>query len=388
MIRDTRRGENCVSYIAIGHRRLFVAIAISTGATESLHFPLSYVDDVRMLVTIGPVPSIRLPVLGPNQDEFILRGESGHVQGTIDIRELKEDPDICYVEVIAYKRVAIDDDKLEAFNRGSKDVDNELAPVAEALLEITRPASALLAATLGLRLHRQLVLKPLSEAPLVYSDKRAYSWPDTSMFVVVDSLTLLPESLATLIVVPEHVTDPNLREHCERVLSWLLEVWQERSVEKRFLALFICLEVLLEKFTTDQVPPRPPEAAKIKTLIRRSASPEERNALLSYFDKTVNRSLPNPNTLAGCFVRMAEQADFDTKAHDIEMFNVYRTKRNLLMHEGENVRSMGRAVNIESRSEMLTLKAESGDFEKMIIRYLCWWLFPDHAVYPGVFHDA
>lgn len=375
-----------MAMINVGYRKLFLIheceIEIDTEQGRLYEAPLG--DGLTTHVSFGQHPRLLTGVPIGTESTHMVRNDEGRIQGLVIAPPPPIGPDFVYLDVLVFRQQELDDDLFARWQAGDPGVHRMLRTLVPLDEKKTRTAADVVAAIVGLRFHRQLVMDPVVESLYVEGPDQCTTWPEASFGELLRPLTLsydrFRQELLTYITPTEF---PRVSKYAP-TLSWLLEAWGERDSQTRFLMLYIALELLLEHYTTDQSPPMPEEAKIIKRLINKHAADDQRNMLLSYYDKMYNQSTRVPqNSLSGCFRRLAALANFPTKAEDIQAFGRAREKRNMLMHKGMQITVFGKREDLQDNMYPIFAYNEDSELDSLVARYVMWALYQEHHAYPA-----
>ncbi len=370
--------------IDVGYRKLFRVRECVIDIPETSSHTVALGDGLITRITIGDQPSLYTEYPANERDFFPMQGPDGAVSGIVHVVPLPTGPEIIYLEVVVFRTVRVDNKAFSAWEAGE---DVEASRVLQNRAKEERKSTVIgadmIAAILGLRFHRQIVLDPVTDSLFVSSRKRCTTWPALPSGDVLHHLAVTRDALRgelfTKITAEEYV---RITPYAP-TLSWLLKAWKERDSQTRFIALFIALELLLEHYTTDRTPPMENEAKTIKRLIWGKADPAERASLVRYFDKLYSDVRNDSNSLTACFARLAMAANFPTKDEDIETFDHARRKRNALMHRGEEVTRLGEQAKTDGIAHPLSVYGEISEMDSLVVRYVTWALYGETHIFPG-----
>lgn len=273
----------------------------------------------------------------------------------------------CYLEILISSDYEVDDKLSNKLLEKDTDAREELLSIAKKQVVLFENLLDSISGIVGLKFHRQFVLKPLIENPLIISGPEPVSCFTGPSVEVLQSIsftdigsTLLNDYIKSL----SETNDITLAK-AGSVFHWLLKAWRERDPIAKFIYLFIPLECVLQSDTEI-----PNEAHQnillLETLVQNSESPDKAK-LLSFLDNAKTKYGPNLNARFEAFAKSSGIPGWET---DIIAFRKYNRMRNLLVHAGR--KDIRTHINIADETRVL---------EDLVERYICSAFFGDHNIY-------
>lgn len=344
----------------IGVRRLYDALGCGLGIENEICINMPIVVGKNVSVYIGPNPP--LGVLTIEADQYGIPGKQCKMAYTNN--EYKSD---CYLEIVITMEYEADDKISDGILAKDQHSRQELLGIIGNDSKLFEKLLDFISGIIGLKLHRQLVLKPLIENPLILSGPEHVS---SYVGPVVEMLDPIIFNENAQIVIESYV---KALESCDEtalikagsIFHWLNKAWRERDLVAKFIYLFIPLEGILQSDTEI-----PNEAhSNIENLINlvKMSDSIDKEKLLSFLEMTKNKYGPNLNARFEEFAKKSAIPGWET---DVEVFKKYNRMRNLLVHAGR--RDISTHINIQEETRTL---------EDLIERYLSVALFGNHDVY-------
>jgi hypothetical protein len=313
---------------------------------------------------LGPKPPMGVMALEPSDQYFVpALGKKAKVLQTI--------PDYtsdCFLEIAVSFSVSVD----EQVSLGLANQEETAKSLLLSEVEKRRPAFREVLDTIcglvGLRFHRQFILKQLIENPFIasgpvpirsfFSDAIEMLQPISLNQFGLSSLRSYLDSLAKL--EDRHWADVS------RVFQWLLRAWKETDHIAKFLYLFIPLECILGSSDTidDEVSKT---VAALKNLVTTTGDDDAKKNLLAFLDRIESKFAPTLNTR---FEVLAQEKKIAGWEADIKAFRQFNRTRNLILHAG--------IADVESH---LNIDQEVRTLEDLVERYVAVSVFGDPNVY-------
>ena len=346
--------------VALGWRRLYDALGITTELSGAIAEKVVLTTGKTVAVYLGPNPPIGV---------MAIEGSQYGIPGR-EVLIFQTNPDYessCFLEVSVTQVREISQRQLDLLKAEDKETRNEILTKANAEQDLFEKLLDVVSGILGLRFHRQLVLKPLVEHAFFVGGPEPVSTFVGPAIEMLEELELDQNSnqnLANLLRGLEATPEDVMRKGGS-VLHWLLKAWRERDPVSKFMYLFIPIEAVLQSG-------QEPDAQTIDSLeslaslVSHSNVPD-RDVLLRFLDKTKTRFGPTLNSRFEEFARLAGIPGWEL---DVEAFKKYNRMRNLLLHAGNrNVRSH---INFEENTRTL---------EDLVERYVSFALLGRSDVY-------
>lgn len=281
----------------------------------------------------------------------------------------KPKPLLC--DIICSMEITVPDALAEALRRNEPQALQELFNKATEREEELRVFADLVTGTVGLRLHRQLVLSLVNEGPLARVKDRFSTELSGQMQELLDPVILSDLNFAQLqtdLQKTSPAQNDKWRDHAF-ILRWLARAWGQDSPPEKFIAFFVPVEMILNMHKMQ----RDPEAAKpgkaIRTLISQHGK-DSTGELMRFYDGLLLRYSERP-TLEERFRHYAENARLPGWESDVEAFSHYNKTRNGIVHRGQT----------DIRLHLENVKAELPHLKDLAERYISHAIFGDANVY-------
>lgn len=352
--------------VLLGIRRLYDSVDCKLHKEPELAISQPHGQGGRLLVYMGPRP--RFGIWIDSHNKYITHfGDSEPIVAK-HFPDAAESgyPRTFFTEIAVFAPATISDEQIEALDRDDRAARDRLLVRSDALRPTLSAKIDLIAGAIGVRIHRQFVMEPVSEEAVVVSEKwfvnHSTEWREVLEPVVMSPtgeqvLRDLVTSMDT--VADEHIVDAGL------LLSWLGRAWNERDVLNKFMALFIPLEKVLQGASADRDPIFEERAQAIRDIL--TAAPQSAE-LSATFNSLVALRRPS---LVDRFVSMARHYSLSTCDSDIEAFRKFNRVRNAILHRAH------------STPEMMVMvgNGEIQTFEDLVERYVSCVVFGDANVY-------
>lgn len=274
----------------------------------------------------------------------------------------------CFLEITVSVQREISPQQLTLLQQEHKETREELLSEAEND-EASQYLLDAVSGILGLRVHRQLVLKPLIENPFIsgnFKSFRTYTSPAIEMLEAIAANVNTGPHIRGLLN-DEINTPEDLFSHGGAILHWLLKAWRERDHVSKFMYLFIPMEAILP--STGEMPVESKACLESLESLARESAVQHKEGLLAFLKNAKGRFSP---TLTARFGDLAAKVKLPGWELDVQAFNKYNRMRNLLLHKGE--RRVRSHINFEENSRTL---------EDLVERYVAARLLGTAAVYPS-----
>jgi hypothetical protein len=359
--------------IRAGFRRLYDAIGCSLAEQKELTLSeINITSKISGAIYLGPTP--RFGIALEDSNKYIVPGEQNICFKAQYHRDVSKSgyPRSFFLEIFVFKDFEVPEDIFHAFYAKDSQAQGALFQLVENEGENFKAVMDLLAGIIGLRFHRQFVIKLINENLVALRGENDFAIGITSSILeVLEGISLNfwgAETLKSLCLgitkAPEDV-----HQFAARVLKWLLRAWVENDPTKKFIALFIPLEIVLNRISTGPQIELRQMAKKIRRLIQNHGG-EEKKTLLEFFNRLVERQKPS---IVSRFEVLAQEANMPGYEQDIEAFKQFNKLRTRLLHEGEEKVPLAVSVTPE----------ELCHFEDLVERYVNYVLFRNHLVYPS-----
>lgn len=346
----------------IGVRRLYDALGCGLATEKEIYISGPIADGKNLSVYIGPKPP--LGVLTLEAEQYGIPGKESKIFSTNN--EYKSD---CYLKIVItseYEASAIISDGILASDKHARE---ELLGVIKKKSELFEKLIDSISGIIGLKFHRQLVLKPLIENPLILSGPEHVSSFTGPCVEVLERISINENAQ---IILGDYVealgsAKEDVLAKGGSIFHWLTKAWRERDPVAKFIYLFIPLEGILQSDT--EIPNEAhSNIENLINLVQRSDS-SDKEKLLSFLEMTKKKYGPNLNAR---FEEFAKKSAIPGWEADVEVFKKYNRMRNLLVHAGR--KDIRTHINIEEETRTL---------EDLVERYLSVALLGNHDVYPS-----
>jgi len=227
--------------IQLGWRRLYDALGVTTEISGPLSAKVVLENNKTLAIYLGPNPPIGIMSIEGSQ--YLVPGRNVNLFKTDDKYE-----STCFLEISLTWARELEPAQLDLLNAGDTAVRDEVLKEASADSNVFEKLLDTMSGILGLRFHRQLVLKPLVEHAFVVGGAHPVSTFLGPIAEVLEGLSLNANSgpnLSNLLQALEKTPLATL-EKAGSVFHWLLKAWRERDPISKFLYLFIPLEAVLQ----------------------------------------------------------------------------------------------------------------------------------------------
>jgi hypothetical protein len=355
----------------VGYRRLYDAMGCSLAEGDELRLQLS-MGAITAEVYVGPKP--RFGISLASGEEFIIPG----TQATLMKAEHHDDPAKSsyprqfFTEICCSVEVEAPDEVSAAFHQKDPKAQEAILALAEAGTKELKATADLVAGVIGLKIHRQFVVKLICEnLYALRQDAPAlrFTGPWAEM---LEGLTLnsVGRQILTQLLEGCAAAEPKLQAAAGSVLHWLLRAWTERDPISRFLALFVPLEMILEGFSR----PVAPEWEALRQLAATHGG-DQVQGLLDFIDKRKAFDRPSLNDR---FEALARESGHQGWESDLAAFRKFNRLRNDLMHRGDPSVSFRITVGQDEVRQM----------DDLVERYVSLRFFGDMRVYTSRFRAS
>lgn len=346
----------------VGLRRLYDCLGCGIKDVQEVQHSFPITKDGEVSFYLGPKPPMGIVALEPS-DQYYVPGKQAKMLQTIP--DYKSD---CFLDIAVSFAVSVDEhvsvglakqeEKAKSFLLTKVEKNNrEFAKVLDTVCGLV-----------GLRFHRQFILKPLIENSFIATGPVPVSRIESGVVEMLEPLLLNEFGLASLksdLNSLGKLDDQGWNKR-SRVFQWLLRAWRERDHVAKFLYLFIPLECILGG-SSDEIGE---EAKRNISSLRNLVANSEENAkkeLLPFLDRVESKFAP---TLCSRFEALALEKKIDGWEADIKAFKKFNRTRNLLLHAGK--------AEVQSH---LDIDEETRTLEDLVERYVAVYVFGDPSVY-------
>lgn len=346
----------------LGARRLYDALGVGTGAVGEIYHKITLQAGTTVSVYLGPKPPHGVVSLDCSQ-----YGIPGRNPVIFSANSEYEAPS--FLELAVGRPKEITQQEFVMLKDNDKVVRETLLKEANAHLEMSEHLLDVFSGVLGLRIHRQFVLKPLVENCFISGEFEAVSTLAGPAVEMLESVEANPNTGPYIEKLLEGMT--NLPEESllkgGAVLHWLLRAWRERDAVTKFMYLFVPLEAVLQS-SAELVADPEAHLESLEALVK-SSNVLNKDALLGFLGRAKTKFGP---TLGARFEEFARRAGISGWEVDVKAFKKFNRMRNLLLHAGDK-RVRGH-INFEENTRTL---------EDLVERYVSVALLGSSDVYPS-----
>lgn len=346
----------------LGIRRLYDALGCSIQKEKAIHINGKIADGKNISVYLGPAPP--LGVITLETDQYGIPGKESKILNT----NIEYNSD-CYLEIVISFECEVDEDIARGISDKDKMIREDLLSMMSEKSTLFEKLIDAVCGIIGLKLHRQFVLKPLIENPLILSGPEVVSRFVGSGIEILETITLndnASEIINNYFKAIENISEETLAK-AGGVFHWLIKAWRERDPIAKFIYLFIPLEGILQ-LDTDIPNDAHSNIKALEDLVEKSES-DDKEKLLSFLDFTKKKYGP---TLNARFEEFAKNSGVPGWETDVVVFKKYNRMRNLLVHAGR--KDIRTHINVEEETRTL---------EDLVERYLCVAYLGSNEVYPS-----
>lgn len=344
----------------LGFRRLYDALGVETGAVGAIHHKIILSVGKAVSVYLGPNPPLGIVSLESNQ-----YGIPGRDAVILSTNNEYQAPTFLEITVEATKKIT--ERQLELLKENDKNTREELLLQASEQRESAEHLLDAVSGVLGLRVHRQLVLKPLIENCFIageFEPVSSFEGPAVEMLENIEANQNTAPHLQQLLDGMASTPEEFLLKG-GAVLHWLLKAWMERDAVAKFMYLFVPLEALLQS-NNELAADSKAELESLEDIVQNSDA-TNKEALLAFLTRAKTKFGPTLNSRFEDFARRAAIPDWEL---DVRAFKKFNRMRNLLLHAGDK-RVRGH-INFEENSRTL---------EDLVERYVSIALLGTSDVY-------
>jgi len=347
----------------VGIRRLFDALGCGLESTQEIDISFPLLKDFTGSLYLGPKPPLGVMVLEPT-DHYAIPGKQCKMMQTSCNYDSS-----CFLEITAMVDIAEDESVSAGLAKNEESVKNCLLDEIEKRKDVLSSVLDCICGLIGLKFHRQFILKPLFENPFIASGPQPVTRFAGDFVEVLESVNLTESGSALLGSYLGLLKDAKEKDYADasRVLQWLIRAWRERDHVAKFLYLFIPLECILES-TEETSEETRANLAILQELVHKSTNANK--ALLLTFLKRIESKFPP--TLSSRFEALAKAKGIKGWEADVKAFRKFNRTRNLLLHTGHK----GVQTHLNIGEETRTL-------EDLVERYVAIAVFGSPDVYPS-----
>lgn len=243
------RPPHPIRSIRIGYVKLFNArgCTLSGGKEVLLRFEI---EDVVVEAYVGPSYRHLVTVfqVGPECPT----DDKGKSYTTRALSFTVPSPEIfpadLYTELVATQWIEVEDSLANAFYNKDTAARTDVLKLAEARINKLGRATEYIAGVIGLRLHRKLVARPISEQSCAYREKSSSYAFNAGMMFKMDEAYQWDTSDENLAFLRERFRPQLSRRTWEKaaeILAWLTRAWMADDPVLEFVSLFVPLECVI-----------------------------------------------------------------------------------------------------------------------------------------------
>jgi hypothetical protein len=344
-----------------GLRRLYDCLGCGIKGEQDVNHSFHITQDGEVFFYLGPKPPLGV-VAFESSDVYYLPGKQAKMLQTIS--NYKSD---CFLEIAVSFTIPVD----KHVSMGLAKQEEEAKAII--LNEVEKNKSTFtrvldtICGLVGLRFHRQFILKQLVENSFIASAPVPVSRFSGDIIEMLDPIRLNEFGLASLKSYLDSLGKLEGQHWTEmsRVFQWLLRAWRERDHVAKFLYLFIPSECILG--SSDEIGEEArTRIASLKDLVVHSEDNAKKD-LLRFLDRVESKFGP---TLNARFESLAMEKQIDGWEADIKAFKEFNRTRNLLLHAGK--------AEVQSH---LDIGQETRTLEDLVERYVAVSVFGNPGVY-------
>ena len=353
----------------VGYRRLYDAAGCSLAEGTEFRQTFSVRAPFTAEVYLGPKPRFGISI-HKSGDGFIVPGESYSLLSAEHQSDasLSSYPRHFFTEICCTTEIDVPEDLASRFRQGESKANDEVLNLAQKREEEFHNVVEFLTGVIGLKFHRQFVIKQLCEN---FFALREVDGPVVQMFgpsaETLEALSLKPAGTETLTRMLEACggSDVELQVFAGDVLRWLVRAWSERDPISRFVSLFVPFEMVLQGVGSKEPSP---EWTRLRELVSRQSDEQQQASLLNFLDRIRSSDRPGLNERFEIMARESGQASWGS---DLQAFRKFNRLRNGLLHRGDP----------KVRFHVTVGKDEAAELSDLVERYVSLRLFGDMGVY-------
>lgn len=231
----------------------------------------------------------------------------------------------CEIEVIDF--LELDSELVDSYNNGNQESNKKVSSVIQEK-EYSKIIDYV-AALIGLRFSNILVSKPITEQTYIYCENKPQVTISASIPVVVHkTFDYSRASVKNLSLIKELKFD---FEDKIETLRWLLRAWNAEDEVLRFVSLFIPLERVIPPAKSGKSIEEEKVRARILSIVNKHASIEDSKELTDFLSIQISRK----PSLFERFRVWATEIELPGWKDDVDAFDKFTKKRNLLLHQGK-----------------------------------------------------
>ena len=225
----------------VGLRRLYDSLGCGIKDLQEIQQSFPIMQDGEVSFYLGPKPPMGIVALEPS-DPYYVPGKQAKMLQTIP--DYKSD---CFLDIAVSFNISVEEHISLGLAKQEEEAKSYLLTEVEKKKPVFTKVLDTICGLVGLRFHRQFILKPLVENSFIASSPvpvRSFSSDSLEMLepILLNEFGLA--SLKSYLDLLGKLEDQGWTE-ISRVFQWLLRAWRERDHVAKFLYLFIPLECTL-----------------------------------------------------------------------------------------------------------------------------------------------
>jgi len=367
---------NKMASVRIGYRRLYDSMGCSIADQQTINLVFPFGDHLQAEIYMGNKPKFGITVETGHEDYLIPGTQTtfGHYSYHADATQSSY-PRTFFTEIICSQVEEVSDELFEALYRDDMAAIQEILRIAETHADEYHMVADFLGGVIGLRFHPQFIIKLLNENLVAFhGEKRPYNHAGSPV-QILEAIQLNQTGINIInLLLPEiGKAETKVAQKSSRILGWLIRAWAEKDIVSKFNALFIPLEMILERIQGEMPQDQRQQIETLQNLIDTyGGEDKEKEALKNLLDRLVKNQRPS---LIDRFTIFGEQAKMPGWENDIKAFKKFNGIRNSLLHRGDPHVKIHVTIGEE---EILAL-------EDLTERYVNYFLFQDTVVYQSRF---
>ncbi|MBU2509785.1 hypothetical protein KJ966_00530 [bacterium] len=344
----------------IARRRLYDALGCGFADKEEISFSLKLVDEKMVFFYLGSNPQFGVTTI--EADKYGIPGKKSNICKTKN--DYKSD---CFFEIVVTTNYNASDELSEGIANKDPESRNKLLKIIETQAEIFSKILDAIAGIIGLKFHRQFVLKQLIESSHILSGPEPVASFAGPALEVLQPITIKADAQSKLenyLQGLSSITEEKLIKGGS-IFHWLIKAWQETDPATKFVYLFIPLEGILQ--SNSDISNDATENISLLEDIVKCTESEHKERLMEFLKLTKQKFGPNLNMR---FEQFAKQNAIPGWEADVKAFKKFNRMRNLLVHAGKKEVQMN-----------LDIKEETRTLEDLVERYLGVTFLRSHDVY-------
>jgi hypothetical protein len=314
-----------MAIVEIGIKWLFDSLGCSIQGDAEFFISKSFQDKFNANIYLGPTPKHQaLEMI--KLDKYIVPGRGGKFFNLTPYEIPSTFFEICISKPIEFQ---CDDIQFAKLN---PETQNTIKAQAESIrIELERVMTAIVGVA-ALLFHRQLILKPLSEAGFIkIADEYTYDFRGVGMENLsrVEFVSGAQEILDSIAVGVNSCDNEEIAK-IAKLLSWLSKAWRETDPISKFLFYFIPIEAILDNTDIDDQEKK--NAVDRAIQIVSECEQSDKDDIIKALSGIKTRYSPSLNSRFEEFARVAQIPGWEKDAKAFKKFNKIR---NDLLHSGK-----------------------------------------------------